>query len=128
MSEKYSTDELVRALEIQLKMETDCVITNLEIGAIIARLRATDNLKNKSLMKLAADLGVSFSAAKILEDHVRIEYDAKITKADNLCEAAKKLTSIVSVHTNTRCAFSNLPITEEYKTIRKAIAEYEGKA
>jgi rubrerythrin len=40
MSEKQSTDELVRALEIQLKMETDCVITNLEIRAIIARLRA----------------------------------------------------------------------------------------
>jgi len=44
MSEKYSTDELVRALEIQLKMETDCVITNLEIRAIIARLRAADAL------------------------------------------------------------------------------------
>jgi len=85
-------------------------------------------MSEKSLMKLAADLGVAFSAAKILEDHVRIEYDAKITKADVLCEAAKKLTSIVSVHTNTRCAFSSLPITEEYKTIRKAIAGYEGKA
>jgi len=44
MSEKQSTDELVRALEIQLKMETDCVITNLEIKAIIARLRAADAL------------------------------------------------------------------------------------
>ena len=44
MSEKQSTDELVRALEIQLKMETDCVITNLEIKAIIARLRAADKL------------------------------------------------------------------------------------
>jgi len=44
MSKKYSTDELVRALEIQLKMETDCVITNLEIRAIIARLRAADAL------------------------------------------------------------------------------------
>ena len=44
MSEKQSTDELVRALEIQLKMETDCVITNLEIRAIIARLRAADKL------------------------------------------------------------------------------------
>jgi len=44
MSEPQSTDELVRALEIQLKMETDCVITNLEINAIIARLRAADAL------------------------------------------------------------------------------------
>jgi len=55
------------------------------------------------------------------------EIIARLHAADVLCEAAKKLTSIVSVHTNTRCAFSSLPITEEYKTIRKAIAGYEGK-
>ena len=112
MSEKQSTDELVRALEIQLKMETDCVITNLEIRAIIARLRAADNLKNKSLMKLTEDLGVSFSAAKILEDHVRAEYDVKITKADMLCEAAKQ--AVLHHYTG--------------EALGKAIAEYEGKA
>ena len=39
-------------------------------------------MSEKSLMKLAADLGVSFSAAKIISDHAREEYDAKITKAD----------------------------------------------
>ena len=44
MSEKKSTDELVEALEIQLKVERDCVITNLEIKAIIAQLRAADKL------------------------------------------------------------------------------------
>jgi len=112
MSETYSTDELVRALEIQLKMETDCVITNLEIRAIIARLRATDNLKNKSLMKLAADLGVSFSVAKIISDHAREEYDAKITKADMLCEAAKQ--AVLHHYTG--------------EALGKAIADYEGKA
>jgi len=119
MSETYSTDELVRALEIQLKMETDCVITNLEIRAIIARLRATDNLKNKSLMKLAADLGVSFSAAKIISDHAREEYDAKITKADVLCEAAKVLED-----------YQFMTGERGYElegALRKAIAEYEGK-
>ena len=114
MSEKYSTDELVRALEIQLKMETDCVITNLEIRAIIARLWAADNLKNKSLMKLAADLGVSFSAAKIISDHAREEYDAKITKADKLLRVAKKARFIISVYCK-----------EHIKEYDKAIAEYE---
>jgi len=119
MSEKYSTDELVRALEIQLKMETDCVITNLEIRAIIARLRAADNLKNKSLMKLAADLGVSFSVAKILEDHVRAEYDAKLRAADKLCEAAKELLEVQFVTVGIGY--------KRGKKIVKAIADYEGK-
>jgi transcriptional regulatory protein LevR len=116
MSEKQSTDELVRALEIQLKMETDCVITNLEIRAIIARLRAADNLKNKSLMKLAADLEVSFSAAKILEDHVRAEYDAKLRTADKLYRIATKARFIISVYCK-----------EHIKEYDKAIAEYEEK-
>ena len=131
MSEKQSTDELVRALEIQLKMETDCVITNLEIRAIIARLRATDNLKNKSLMKLASDLGVSFSAAKIISDHAREEYDAKITKADVLCEAAVGAGWFIEKFGSHRhlseypeeCAHCHL-----LAKLRKAIAEYEGKA
>ena len=44
MSEKQSTDELVEVLEIQLKEGWNCVITNLEIRAIIAKLRAADAL------------------------------------------------------------------------------------
>jgi len=114
MSEKQSTDELVRALEIQLKMERDCVITNLEIRAIIARLRAVNNLENKSLMKLAADLGVSFSAAKILEDHVRAEYDARLRAADRLVSVVKETLNRPTSYVDTR-------------NIDKAIAEYEGK-
>ena len=127
MSETHSTDELVEALEIQLKVERDCVITNLEIKAIIARLRAADNLKNKSLMKLASDLGVAFSAAKILEDHVRAEYDAKLRAADALCEAAERarkdfdrvneLAKLAGVH----------PFTLTPKDLDNAIADYEGK-
>ena len=42
-------------------------------------------MSEKSLMKLAADLGVSFSADKILEDHIRAEFDAKLRTADALC-------------------------------------------
>ena len=123
MSEKQSTDELVRALEIQLKMETDCVITNLEIRAIIARLRATDNLKNKSLMKLAADLGVSFSAAKILEDHVRAEYDAKLWAADVLCKAAKL--AVFEILAPTPDSLMTFKIDGSMDDLRNAIAEYE---
>ena len=125
MSEKYSTDELVRALEIQLKMETDCVITNLEIRAIIARLRATDNLKNKSLMKLAADLGVSFSAAKILEDHVGAEYDAKLWAADALCKAARL--AVFEIPAPTPDSLMTFKIDGSMDDLRKAIAEYERK-
>ena len=69
-------------------------------------------MSEKSLMKLAADLGVSFSVAKIISDHAREEYDAKITKADVLCEAAKEY----------------LAGGEEFQgnDLGKAIADYEG--
>ena len=84
-------------------------------------------MSEKSLMKLAADLGVAFSAAKILEDHVRIEYDAKITKADVLCEAANMIIKeIASYDVDDSdeyiiCQFKDLI------QLRKAIADYEGK-
>jgi hypothetical protein len=74
-------------------------------------------MSEKSLMKLASDLGVSFSAAKIISDHVRIEYDAKITKADKLCEAVSSLSEGY-------WGFANLHFVARLK---KAIAEYEGK-
>ena len=76
-------------------------------------------MSEKSLMKLAADLGVSFSAAKILEDHVRAEYDAKLRTADKLCEAAKVLED-----------YQFMTWGRGYElegALRKAIAEYEGK-
>jgi len=117
MSEKYSTDELVEALEAY--GIANAIIKQEEILAIIARLRAADNLKNKSLMKLAADLGVSFSAAKIISDHAREEYDAKITKADVLCEAAKKLGWMIPVYPHIGGHVSLL------SKISKAIADYE---
>jgi hypothetical protein len=128
MSEKYSTDELVEALEAY--GIANAIIKQEEILAIIARLRATDNLKNKSLMKLAADLGVSFSAAKIISDHAREEYDAKITKADVLCEAAVGAGWFIEKFGSHRhlseypeeCAHCHL-----LAKLRKAIAGYEGK-
>ena len=66
-------------------------------------------MSEKSLMKLASDLGVSFSAAKILEDHVRAEYDAKLRTADALISAIRE----------------DSPLSAN---VRKAIAEYEGNA
>ena len=85
-------------------------------------------MSEKSLMKLASDLGVAFSAAKILEDHVRAEYDAKLRTADALCKAAERarkdfdrvneLAKLAGVH----------PFTLTPKDLDKAIAEYEGKA
>ena len=77
-------------------------------------------MSEKSLMKLASDLGVSFSAAKILEDHVRTEYDARLQAADKLCEAAKVLED-----------YQFMTGERGYElegALRKAIAEYEGKA
>jgi len=122
MSEKYSMNELLAWIEKQCSLvdgEWGCASSCEDEckgpkDAIIARLRATDNLKNKSLMKLAADLGVSFSAAKIISDHAREEYDAKITKADKLLRIAKKARFIISVYCK-----------EHIKEYDKAIAEYE---
>ena len=75
-------------------------------------------MSEKSLMKLAADLGVSFSAAKILEDHVRAEYDVKLRTADALCKAAKETWPEMSRHNwNNEC-----------QRLYEAIAEYKGKA
>ena len=74
-------------------------------------------MSEKSLMKLASDLGVSFSAAKILEDHVRAEYDARLRAADKLCQAAKEAWPEISRHNwNNEC-----------QRLYEAIAEYEGK-
>jgi len=109
MSEKrFNTDELVNIFNNH-SVDRPYYFGFDVVNAIIARLCAADNLKNKSLMKLAADLEVSFSAAKILEDHVRIEYDAKITKADVLCEAAKQ--AVLHHYTG--------------EALGKAIADYE---
>ena len=73
-------------------------------------------MSEKSLMKLASDLGVAFSAAKILEDHVRAEYDAKLRTADKLYRIATKARFIISVYCK-----------EHIKEYDKAIAEYEEK-
>ena len=71
-------------------------------------------MSEKSLMKLAADLGVSFSAAKILEDHVRAEYDARLRAADRLVSVVKETLNRPTSYVDTR-------------NIDKAIADYEGK-
>ena len=117
MSE-YSTDELMGEVQSHLDYGQHMIPTPV-CSSIIARLRAADNLKNKSLMKLAADLGVSFSVAKILEDHVRAEYDAKLRAADKLCEAAKELLEVQFVTVGIGY--------KRGKKIVKAIADYEGK-
>ena len=133
MSEKFSTDKLAEELETivtEANASEQFRFSKLNrsiMDAIIARLRAGENLENKSLMKLASDLGVSFSVAKILEDHVRAEYDARLRAADKLCEAAERarkdfdrvneLAKLAGVH----------PFTLTPKDLDKAIADYEGK-
>ena len=122
MSEKYSMNELLAWIEKQCSLvdgEWGCASSCEDEckgpkDAIIARLRAVNNLENKSLMKLAADLGVSFSAAKILEDHVRAEYDARLRAADRLVSVVKETLNRPTSDVDTR-------------NIDKAIAEYEGK-
>ena len=147
MSEKYSTDELVEEIYLAFENRVEaiddsyCKSGNQQLvvtgpdekfhcrekrDAIIARLRAVDNLKNKSLMKLAADLGVSFSAAKIISDHAREEYDAKITKADQLCEAAIGLLDFIRGRFPKDFESGGAGFTCPYhEAIRKAIADYE---
>jgi len=115
MSEKYSTDELVNIFNNH-SVDHPYYFGFDVVNAIIARLRAVNNLENKSLMKLAADLGVSFSVAKILEDHVRAEYDVRLRAADALCEAAIAAKGFIEIYGGT---------TER---LSKAIAEYERKA
>ena len=147
MSEKQSTDELVEEIYLAFENRVEaiddsyCKSGNQQLvatgpdekfhcrekrDAIIARLRAADNLKNKSLMKLAADLGVSFSAAKILEDHVRAEYDAKLWAADALCKAARL--AVFEIPAPTPDSLMTFKIDGSIDDLRKAIAEYEGKA
>ena len=83
-------------------------------------------MSEKSLMKLAADLGVSFSAAKIISDHAREEYDAKITKADQLCEAAIGLLDFIRGRFPKDFESGGAGFTCPYhEAIRKAIADYE---
>ena len=38
---------------------------------IVAIIKAFTNLRNKSLMKLAQDLGIPFSVAKVIHDHAQ---------------------------------------------------------
>jgi len=127
MSEKFSTKRLIDAISAGM-------LRHAEEDAIIARLRAGDNLENKSLMKLASDLGVPVSAAKILEDHVRAEHNVKITKADALCEAAQELVEVADLRGDADLPHpSNDPklwtarMQTAWDDIRKAIAEYEGR-
>ena len=82
-------------------------------------------MSEKSLMKLAADLGVSFSAAKILEDYVRAEYDVKLRAADRLCVAAKRMNE--DIFDTGKTEFITVALFHINK-IRKAIADYGGKA
>jgi len=134
MSEKrFNTDELVNIFNNHSVDHPYYFGFNV-VDAIIARLRAGENLENKSLMKLASDLGVSFSAAKILEDHVRTEYDVKITKADRLCESAKKKINIQVMDEGLWFIAQTAPeaylqkeLRELHSVIEKVIAEYEAK-
>ena len=88
--------------------------------------REGQTMSEKSLMKLASDLGVSFSVAKILEDHVRAEYDAKLRAADKLCEAAKKMGYHGGDFETLTHGFLERPINvKSNDDLRKAIAGYE---
>jgi len=143
MSEKYSTEELVEEITVAFEARIESIddgytksgderltkmaptvkeLTQRIKSIIIARLRAGENLENKSLMKLASDLGVSFSAAKILEDHVRIEYDARLRAADKLCAAANGMLGLPADKHKTLP--NDHPLTFN---LCQAIADYEGK-
>jgi len=82
-----------------------------------------EHMSEKSLMKLASDLGVPFSAAKIISDHVRAEYDAKLRAADALCEAARTYRELTTCY-----RLGRKPSEILFKRLDeadKAIADYE---
>lgn len=61
MSEEFSTDELIYALD-QDRGSFESVLTNNEIDAIIARLRAADKLcaqDKKMMVKIAEGTGIT---------------------------------------------------------------------
>ena len=123
MSEKrFNTDELVNIFNNH-SVDRPYYFGFDVVNAIIARLRAADNLKNKSLMKLASDLGVSFSAAKIISDHVRAECDAKLRAADALCKAAGL--AVFEIPAPTPDSLMTFKIDGSIGGLRKAIAGYE---
>jgi len=80
-------------------------------------------MSEKSLMKLAADLGVSFSVAKIISDHVRAECDAKLRAADALCKAARL--AVFEIPAPTPDSLMTFKIDGSIGGLRKAIAGYE---
>ena len=126
MSEKrFNTDELVNIFNNH-SVDRPYYFGFDVVNAIIARLCAADNLKNKSLMKLASDLGVSFSVAKIISDHVRAECDAKLRAADALCKAAGL--AVFEIPAPTPDSLMTFKIDGSMDDLRKAIAEYERKA
>jgi hypothetical protein len=96
-------------------------------------------------MRLAADLEVSFSAAKILEDHVRTEYDARLRAADKLCMIMNKIANwlerqialterLEKVNRGTfdsladSCVLDEKTYRAQLEEVRKAITDYKGKA
>ena len=149
MSEKYSTEELVKWVDRAFNLAETCSLSlrlntekEIERNAIITRLRAGDNLENKSLMRLAFDLGISVSAAKILEDHVRTEYDARLRAADKLCMIMNKIANwlerqialterLEKVNRGTfdsladSCVLDEKTYRAQLEEVRKAIADYE---
>jgi len=99
-------------------------------------------MSEKSLMKLAADLGVSFSVAKIISDHAREEYDARLRAADKLCMIMNKIANwlerqialterLEKVNRGTfdsladSCVLDEKTYRAQLEEVRKAIADYE---
>jgi len=76
-------------------------------------------MSEKSLMKLASDLGVSFSAAKIISNHVRAEYDAQILAADMGMKFVEHIQSHLQSGQEVICKICGKSV--------KAIADYEGE-
>lgn len=91
-------------------------------------------MSEKSLMKIAADLGISFSVVKIIDDRLRSEYDDRLRAADNLCQAAKEIdwTNIKLMLGYMKDKGISWPHADGQlrifiEIVRKAIAEYERK-
>ena len=108
MSEEPMKEEIIKISNENIKWECDGCgkigkgftlidIAHLYQHAVVLCKKCLDILKfklienqppiKKSLMKLAEDLGVSFSAAKIISDHAKSEVDEKfIEQVINKCQ------------------------------------------
>lgn len=123
------TKELVKELRAIEYGEGEFPLPDTMIDDIIKKLeerevliKASFNPKNKSLGKLAEDLGVSFSAAKIISDHAQPEITEELIE-----EKVRELYEMCSYADRIHGFMYTIPISKAKDFIRSFVEEIQGK-